>query len=166
MYDQNHITLAFKDRNVENDFNTINSLKSRYQSILAAYTGIFLYLIFIILDSYIITEGFHTQVKVRIFTSILVFITSLFFLNYKKTRNYPEIAIIISLLFAQAGHFTMVLLVKLPSDYGYAVTTIVLIFMYTFQQARRGAKMFIRRIAGLDAVEEALGRGEGGDDHA
>ncbi len=45
---------------------------------------------------------------------------------------------------------------RIPTMIGTAV--IFLVFMYTFQQARRGAKMFIRRIAGLDAVEEALGR--------
>jgi hypothetical protein len=45
---------------------------------------------------------------------------------------------------------------RIPTMIGTAI--IFLIFMYTFKQARRGAKMFIRRIAGLDAVEEALGR--------
>ena len=45
---------------------------------------------------------------------------------------------------------------RFPTIIGTAI--IFLIFLYTFERARRGAKMFIRRIAGLDAVEEALGR--------
>ncbi|HTW90499.1 MAG TPA: fibronectin type III domain-containing protein [bacterium] len=40
------------------------------------------------------------------------------------------------------------------------VMTIVIcaIFMYYTQRARAGAKMFIRKIAGLDAIDDALGR--------
>lgn len=34
----------------------------------------------------------------------------------------------------------------------------IALILYSIQQARRGKKLFIRRIAGLDAVEEALGR--------
>jgi hypothetical protein len=45
---------------------------------------------------------------------------------------------------------------KVPGIIGTAI--ILFIFLYTFERAKRGAKMFIRRIAGLDAVEEALGR--------
>ena len=45
---------------------------------------------------------------------------------------------------------------RIPTMVGGLV--IFSIFFFFFQQARRGARMFIRRIAGLDAVEEALGR--------
>jgi len=40
------------------------------------------------------------------------------------------------------------------------VMTIVIcaIFMYYIQRARKGAKMYIRKIAGLDAIDDALGR--------
>jgi len=45
---------------------------------------------------------------------------------------------------------------RIPAAIGAGI--IFSVFLYTFERARRGAKMFIRRIAGLDAVEEALGR--------
>jgi hypothetical protein len=39
-----------------------------------------------------------------------------------------------------------------------AVLAICLVFIVYIARARRGAKMFIRKIAGLDAIDEALGR--------
>lgn len=45
---------------------------------------------------------------------------------------------------------------RIPALIGGAL--IVFIFVFMFERAKRGAKMFVRRIAGLDAVEEALGR--------
>jgi len=134
------LTLTFIDPQLEKEYRKNNALKSLFQVRLAAVLGIILYFGFLFLDFVYFKEIFSFFILIRLLVSI-VFLFCLLW-TYKKPQKI-ELIIMIGIVFAQTGHFILMFPAKEIPDYGYSVTAIIIVFLFTFTRIQYIKALFI-----------------------
>ncbi len=117
---------------MERDFRRKNGKKILLQGRVAAILGLIMYTVFAILDVSILQIATPLTLTVRLLAVPAVFLLCLILL-FTKTEHIEAVTIL-ALTSAQIGHFVLIGTGAYPPEYGYGVTNIILLYLFTFSR--------------------------------
>ncbi|MBL8021486.1 MAG: adenylate/guanylate cyclase domain-containing protein [Leptospirales bacterium] len=129
--------LFFLDADLEREFKEQNRKSMLFQARLAILLGFFMYPAFLALDYWLIPRDFHVALAIRLGVTLLIMLPGLI-VSFFETRalRWVEVLTVVAIGGAQAGHIGLMLFTEAPPYYGWGITAIILVFMYTFSRIR------------------------------
>jgi class 3 adenylate cyclase len=133
---QMHLTwLSFLDADLEREFQEQNRKSMLFQARLAIFLGFFMYPAFSALDFWLIPQDFVLALTIRLAVTLLVMLPALIVSFYETwAMSLVEGLIVIVICGAQAGHVLLMIFTGAPPYYGWGITAIILVFLFTFSR--------------------------------